>query len=392
MKKDYCSMAIVLSLALTATGCKQQEAKEQLPVRVKVMRMEPVGTDGGRHYSGTVEESSGSTLSFPVSGTVRQVCVEAGQRVEKGQLIAVLDEATLQSACDAATATLEQAEDAWRRMKQLHDAGSLPEMQWVEVQSKLKQAEAAERTARKNLADGRLYAPFSGVIAGKQVETGHNVMPGTPVVRLVTVSQVKVSISVPENEIQHVRTGQAVNVSVSASGGKNFSGKVVEKGIVAHPLSRSYEVKALVDNPAGELMPGMIGTLSIVPEEAATVLLLPPHIVQTDEANRTFVWTNQQGKARKRLIETGTLERNGVTVTAGLSAGDEVLVEGQQKVSEGMDIVASPLPLSRGEGFRMPRKESTDNSDNYAINKANHSPLLGRGVRGEAGRSWGGDL
>lgn len=339
MKKSYLvTAALCLLTLMVATGCSRPKPRETSPVRVRVMKVEYACTDGGRRFTGTVEESSGSTLSFPVAGTVRRVCVETGQRVSKGDLIAVLDEESLQSAYDAAAAALEQADDACRRMRLLYDNGSLPEMQWVEVQSRLKQARSAERMARKNLSDGSLYAPFSGVVSEKSVEVGHNVMPGMPVARLVAVSPVKVSVSVPENEIALVRVGQPVSVRVSALGGRTFSGEIVEKGIEASPLSRSYTVKALVDNPSGALMPGMICTLGMGMGESAPAVMLPMGVIQTDEANRTFVWVSDKGKARKRTVVTGRLEPGGVQVTSGLAAGTEVIVEGQQKVSEGMDI------------------------------------------------------
>lgn len=338
MNVKHCCVAFLCSLALIMTGCKQQEVRELHPVKVKVMNVTPATFKSEQEFSGTVEESSGSTLSFPVAGTVQQIRVEAGQRVAKGELIAVLDEATLHNAYEASSAMLTQAEDAYLRMKQLHDAGSLPEIQWVEIQSKLKQAQSAEAISKKNLADGRLYAPFSGVISEKSVEVGHNVMPGLPVVRLVTINQVKICVSIPENEISHIKTGQPVNVSVPALDGKTFSGRIVEKGIAAHPLSRSYEVKALVDNQSGELMPGMICTLNIVNEKAGTAIILPTSVIQTDERNRTFVWVNDNGKAQKKVVRTGTLTGNGVVILSGISTDDKVIVEGQQKVSEGMDI------------------------------------------------------
>lgn len=340
MKVKHCSMAVLCCLALFMTGCKQQEVRESTPVKVTVMKVTPVTFSGEQEFSGTVEEASGSTLSFPVAGTVQQIRVTAGQRVAKGELIAVLDEVTLRNAYEAASALLLQAEDAYQRMKQLHDAGSLPEIQWIEVRSKLKQAQSAEAISKKNLADGRLCVPFTGIISEKNVEVGHNVMPGQPVVRLVTINQVKVCVSVPENEISQINMGGSVNVSVSALNGKTFSGKIVEKGIMAHPLSRSYEVKALIDNPSGELMPGMICTMGIENGETNSAIILPVSVIQTDEQNRTFVWVNEGGKARKKRIQLGTLTRNGVVIQSGLSVGDEVIVEGQQKVSEGMDITA----------------------------------------------------
>lgn len=100
-----------------------------------------------------------------------------GDRVAKGQLIATVDPFSMQSSYDAAKASLAQAEDAYRRMKELYDKGSLPEIKWVEVQSKLQQAKSMEEVARKNLDDCKLYAPFSGIISEKMAEVGQNIMP-----------------------------------------------------------------------------------------------------------------------------------------------------------------------------------------------------------------------
>lgn len=130
-------------------------------------------------------------------------------------------------------------------MKELHDKGSLPDIKWVDAQTALDQARSAERVAAKSLADCRLYAPFSGVIADKSVERGQNVAPGSPVGRLVTVGGLKVKVSVPETEIDGIALGQQSTVSIAALGGRSYTGKVSEKGIVADPMSRSYDVKSV---------------------------------------------------------------------------------------------------------------------------------------------------
>ena len=338
MKMKRRNLAILFAVILLVTGCKQHEAPKHRTVKVKVTKVQSVALLGEQNFSGTVEELTGAVLSFPVAGTISRIQASEGQRVNKGDFIAALDEISLKNSYEAESAALRQAEDSYMRMKQLHDNNSLPEIQWVEVQSKLKQAQSAEQIAKKNLSDCRLLAPFSGVIATKDVEVGQNVMPGMPVVRLVAVNRVKVKMSVPENEISHVAIGQDVSILVPALDGKTYTGKVVEKGVVANSLSRSYEVKALIENPKGELLPGMICTLFFEREESSSVILLPINVVQTDNSNKNFVWVNDNGKARKRFIETGTLMSYGIVVTSGVSDGEEVLIEGQRKVSNGTDI------------------------------------------------------
>ena len=336
--KHVISLAALATVALSLSSCTQQQVREKDPVKVKTTSVKPTAVQGGREYSGVVEASTGSSLSFSVAGTVQRINVSVGQRVAKGDLIADLDEATMRSAYDAAAATLEQAEDAYARMKQLNEAGSLPEIQWVEVQSKLRQAQSSEAISKKSLTDCHLYAPYAGVIASKDVEVGQNVLPGAPVVKLVQIADVKVNISVPENEVAQMSVGREVSVRVAALGGATFTGKVVEKDVSANALSRSYDVKAQISNPTGQLLPGMLCTLCTTGATDAQAIVLPTHIVQLDAQNRNFVWVANNGKAEKRYVKVGQYEPDGIQIADGLAEGDQVITEGQQKVSNGMDI------------------------------------------------------
>lgn len=341
MRQSIWTLAFLLPFVLT--GCRNGGDKQvkPRPVNVKVM-VASAGIDRtGERFPGTVEEESGTQLSFSVAGTVQAVRFRLGQRIAKGQLLAALESATFRSDYDAARAALEQAEDAYARMKELHEKGSLPEIQWVETQSRLRQARAAEETAGKNLKDCRLLAPFSGVIADKSVEPGQNVTPGMPVAKLVTAGLLKVRIAVPEAEIAEVFLTQRAEIIVPALGGKAFAGTVTEKGIAANPISRSYEVKIRVENADAELMPGMVTEVSLERTGDAAVpaqCVIPANIVQLDEENNSFVWVEQDGKAGKRIIRCGAFTANGVIVEAGVEDGTRIIVEGQQKVCEGTPL------------------------------------------------------
>lgn len=328
-------------LPLCWTGCRPSAAEgtvERQAVRVKTVSVKMVPVEGVRRYSGTVEARNGVALSFPVSGTIGSLQVEMGMRVRKGQLLATLDPTSMQSALEAARAAREQAEDAYARMKELHDRNSLPDMKWVEVQSKLRQARSMEELAAKNLRDCRLLAPFSGVIAEKTAEVGQNVLPGVPVARLVADGALDVKISVPEAEMATVSVGQQVMVSVPAAGGQSLAGRVTEKGAVAHPASRSYDVKVGLETGTAGVMPGMVAEVVLAQADSVAHCVVPARIVQLDEHNRTFVWVDNGGKAEKRNVRCGDYTARGVVVEAGLHAGDRLIVEGQQKVCSGTPV------------------------------------------------------
>lgn len=334
-------MLLLLCLSMISCGDKANNNETLQPVKVKVQKVKASPTSDFRNFSGTVEENSGSSLSFSVPGTLNWIHVIVGQRVNKGTLLASIDPVSLKSNYDAAKATLDQAQDACNRMRELHDKGSLPEIKWVEVQSKLQQAVTMEEIARKNLNDSKLYSPFNGVISEKFVETGQNVLPGTPVLKLSTVNKVKIKIAVPESEISNVHINQTADVKVTALNGRSFEGVVVEKGIAANPLSHSYDVKLLIDNPNTSLMPGMVTQVTLNNKNINPKFIIPAQLVQLDENNHSFLWINTNGKAEKCIIECGKYCNQGVEIIAGLKEHDEIIVEGQQKVSIGSTITTN---------------------------------------------------
>ena len=340
MKKRIVIAALWLIPFLTGCQGNKEKLKVHEPVKVKVVSVQTETYASPKRYSGTVEEKNGTSLSFATAGTVQTIHVRLGQQVNAGQLIATLDSTSMQNSYQAAQAVLEQAEDAYRRMKELHDKGSLPDMKWVEVQSKLEQARSMEQIAKRKLGDCKLYAPFSGIIAEKSMEAGENVAPGMSVARLVTASSLVVKISVPETEMSSVRTGQKAEIAITALGGETFIARVVEKGVVANPLSRTYEMKLKLEKPDEAIMPGMVAEVSLQPykTDPKNLCVIPAHIVQIDEHNQSFVWSVKDGKAHKSIIVCDEYMADGVIVSSGLSANDSIIVEGQQKVCEGTEV------------------------------------------------------
>ena len=330
-------LTMMVLVALCSCGEKKQAAQEQT-VRVKVQQIQAEAVNGEQGFSGTIEEASGAALSFAGSGTIRRIYVDAGQTVRQGQLIAELDPTTMQNAYTIAKTTLEHAQDTYNRMKELYDGGSLPEMQWISIENQLKTATAQEAMAKKSLADTKLYAPFSGYIANKNAEIGQTAAPGMSIVKIVSIGSVKVKISVPEDDVQRIAKGSSMKIIVPALGNREFSGRVTERGVSADPRSRTYEVKATIQNHDGQLLPGMICQAFTNYMQGTTGVFIPANLVQLDGDNKTFVWVVNNGKAVKREITISGETAQGAQVSGGLSDGDQLIVAGQQKVSNGMKV------------------------------------------------------
>ncbi len=325
---------------LSAVGCSSSGNSPAVePLRVGTLVVEPRADINAGIYVGVVEEDNSAALSFPVGGTVARISVDEGDRVRKGDLIAELDPTSARQAFEAAKAALGQARDACSRLQQLHDANSLPEIQWIEVQTKLRQAEAAYGIAEKNLNDCTLRAPFSGVVGKRQMAAGETALPGMPVLTLLEIGRVKVRFSVPELEIAAMAADARVQVRVPALGDSLRMAGRIEKGAVANPAAHTYDVRALLDNRGGELLPGMVCRVSVVPAEAVEEIAVPVRAVQQSGDGGGFVWLVQGDSVIRRAVGTGRFVDNGIVISSGLRAGDRIVVDGMQKIGQGSKVV-----------------------------------------------------
>lgn len=327
----------VLGIALLSSCTEKKETQTLSPVDVKVMTASSSNDEFSASYVGTIEESYGSQLSFATMGTVNQVLKDAGSAVQKGQTLATLDKSTLQNAYDIAKSTLSQMRDAYRRMDLLYKKGSLPEIKYIEIQTKLSQAEAAERIARKNLGDCVLRAPFDGYISQRSVDIGNNVMPGVSCFKLVRIDHVKVKIPIPEKEIASIHVGQAITFTVAALGNRQFVAVIKEKGVQANPLSHTYEIKAELSNADHALLPGMVCNVCIKRRGTVSAVIIPQNAVMVD-GQGTYVWVADGYVTRRRSITTGDVSNTGIIITSGLNHDEQVIVSGQDKISEGTKI------------------------------------------------------
>ncbi|MDE6494307.1 MAG: efflux RND transporter periplasmic adaptor subunit [Bacteroidales bacterium] len=343
MKKQALQFCIVgAAICLALPSCKKRSDIAPVPsaTRVSVITVSDARAHYEQNYSGTVEEESAAALSFQTAGSVQAVYVFDGMAVKKGQKLAELDPVSLKNAHDVTLSTLRQAQDAYKRYEKLHKKGSMTDIQWEEVKTKLQQAVSMEGIAKKNLENAVLKAPFDGIIAEKKIETGITVLPGVPVMKLVTIDNVNVKVPVPENEIADTRIGQEARIRVPALRNKEFRGKITEKSVTANPISRTYDVKIAIGNPEQELMPGMVCKVDITDtENGVSGLVVPNSCIQIDYAGHAFVWLVRNNMAVKRIVTVGGLTETGALVTAGLESGDQLIVEGVQKVSEGSNVI-----------------------------------------------------
>ena len=334
--------AVVSAVALVA--CNQKGdipvTSKKSAVNVKVTVAQSVTIPSIMHYSGSLQESSLTAVSFSVPGTIRSVNVSEGKRVAKGTLVATLDETSAKNALEIATALKSQAEDARARMEKLFQNKSISDIQWMDVESKYKQSVASEKLAQKNLEDCKLYAPATGIVSEKMLEVGQNVMPGVPVFKIVDVAKIKARAFVPEKEIGAIHIGDAAQITIGALDNKTYDGKITNKGISANVLSRTYEIEAEIANKDKSLLPGMLAEISLTKKDSVSGVAIPASAILLDERNRTFAWTVSKGRAARRDVDVVLNNAGGDVLVHGLENGDSVIVRGMQKVGRNTLVVA----------------------------------------------------
>ena len=341
--KKYSKLSLVAMALCLFAACSNENRKEKQEkiIPVKVMKIAATNMSSSQNYIGTVEESVTVSLAFSSIGTVEQVYVSEGQRVKKGQLLAVLNTATAENSYQMMLSKLEQAQDAYDRLVKVHDNGSLPDIKFVEVETGLQQAQSMTAVAKKNLDDCRLYASRDGVIASRNIEAGSSAMPGMAAFKLVAIEKVNIKISIPENEIGKISEGQQAKVEVPALDNAVFAGKIEMKGVSANVISHTYEAKIGINNSQAQLMPGMVCKVFLADETETAEIVVPNRTIQIAADGKRYVWIADGNIAKRRLVKTGGLNDNGIIIVEGVSTGDNLIIEGFQKISEGTKIAIS---------------------------------------------------
>ena len=334
-------LLMLLSVTLLVSCGEKQKQNVKAPTRVKTQVVSPGMVDNAQTYVGIVEEREATAVSFTGMGVVKRMLVNEGQAVSKGQLIAEMDDTQARNLLSGAEAQMTQANDALARFKMLHDNGSLPEVQWVEIQSKVAQAKSQLEVAKKNLEDCRLVAPVSGIVGRKLIGAGETALPSQAVVSILDISTVKVKVAVPEAEIGGINANTPTSMTVEAING-SYQGGRIEKGVQADALTHTYDIRIHVANGDRKLLPGMVASVRFISDGSQAIgsKMIPVTAVQKKSDGSLFVWTvGKDSTAHRANVTIGQTQGNYVSVIEGLDIGDRIATEGYQKLSEGTKVI-----------------------------------------------------
>lgn len=333
----FCVISFGTALFQGCSNLAEEDSNNNKAVNIETAIAKKIDNAQEIAYSGTIEESETTPLSFSVMGTVSRVLVSEGDYIKKGQLLASLNNENYESAYRIAAASEKQAEDAYNRLLPMYKNGNLPEIKIVEIETDLQKTKSQAAIAKKNFEDCNLYSPVNGYVGKRLIEPGMNAMPNMTSIEIVQITKVFALAPVPENEIASIKKGQKASIKVSALNGAEFAGTVEETGVIADPLAHTYKIKIGIINKDGKLRPGMVCNVTLENLDADAGLVVPGGSLMVDEKNRNYVFTLDPSgkKAVKKYVKTGRLLNAGIEILDGLTPNDIVVVSGQHKLIDG---------------------------------------------------------
>jgi RND family efflux transporter MFP subunit len=290
---------------------------------------------------GTVQAYQEVQVSPEISGKIKEIYCNMGDRVKQGTLLVKIDGESRQIALRQKKALLKKAEAT--REKVLKDAqkgvalfkeGVISDSESDDIQLDMQIADAELDLARadvikakKDLRDTKIAAPFDGKIALEDVEIGKIVTPGENLLTLVDITRVKILVAISELDITKLSVGSAAEVMIDSLPDLHFSGRVENIGLKADEHTRTFPVEIVILNEDEKVLPGMLARVTITSKESKKVIMIPKRAVKTVKGREVVYVVNQEKVVQKRIY-LGKEAGEKVIVERGLVEGDTLIVSG----------------------------------------------------------------
>jgi membrane fusion protein (multidrug efflux system) len=296
---------------------------------------------------GSLVAVSGIEVTSEVAGKVSAVRFDSGQRVAEGDVLLQLEDSSDRATLEGLIAERKLAELKFERIARLLPEKSVSQSEYDEARALLDSA-AAKVTAQQALIDKKqIRAPFAGLLGIRRVDVGEYLSPGSPIVPLEQLDPIFADFSLPERELGRVTVGQQIEVSIQAFADRVFTGTIAATDPGVDTGTRSFRLRAALENPEQKLRPGMFAEISVLMPEAEEVRTVPATAISYNPYG-DFVFLVETGDdghtVRRRQIATGQARGDRVAVTEGLSEGERVVSAGQVKLRSGQAVLLDDKP------------------------------------------------
>jgi membrane fusion protein (multidrug efflux system) len=316
----------------TALTIESIQAEQGIPVTV--IKASQKNIKSFRTFTGSLRGIEQSDATAFIAEKVLKINVTVGKRVREGDLLLTLDNKTT-SAYRQITDALADAKQDRDRAKELLKAGAISQQMLDKAELGVKMAQS-EMDAL--LIRHRVSAPISGIVTDVYAEKGVFVAPGLPLVRIAKLDRMILEIQVAETDIALVKQGQSAVVTARSYPGKEFSGTVKEIALSTNPGKRNFNIEIEIPNPDMILKSGMFATANLIITESLDAVTVPSDALINENGSYYLYLVNSNNTVKKVAVTPKITEGEFVEIPNGISSDDIIVIEGQNKLSDGVKI------------------------------------------------------
>lgn len=348
MIKKHIFIAIPAALLLVLGACNKDkkgdsEKKDEVPV-VKIETVQERDVNQISEYTATVEAEKVNNISAQLSARIRDIYVDEGMRVNKGQRLVLLDDvnaATYQLQVDNAKANLRNVQADYNRALELFRIGGGTKQAVDQMETQLINAKnavaQAERTLRNAAENTVLVSPISGVVTARNYDPGD--MTGQlPILTVAQVQPVKIVINVSESELSKVHKGMPAVVKFDTYGSEEFHGTITMVSPTVNNQTRTFGVEITVPNGQDRILPGMFGRVELNLGVSRHVVVPDQSVVKQQGSGNHFVYVYKDGKVSYNQVTLGQRLDDGYEILSGVEPGSQVVISGMNRLANGMEV------------------------------------------------------
>ena len=344
-KENYTRQIKGLTLALDSLNQRLEKISGgQKRVLVTALEIKPQIFNHTIEIQANIKTRQNLQLFPEFGGRLNQILVKEGQEVEKGTLLAVIDDAGLQDQLDQMKLQLQLAKTTFERTQRLWDQKIGSEMMYLEAKTRFKSQQKQVAQMRNQLSKTKVYAPFSGVIDEIIARKGSALAPGiTPIMRIVNLDNMYVESDVPENYLANITKGSFAKVSIPVLN-ETQNTLVRQTGNFIQPNNRTFRVEAPIKNPTGMIKPNLNARLSIVDYSNPEALMIPFRVIRENAKGDSFVFilkvAEQENEyiTEQRFVSLGMSKNELVEITKGVNTEDLIADEGVSLLVTGQKV------------------------------------------------------
>ncbi|HSN51637.1 MAG TPA: efflux RND transporter periplasmic adaptor subunit [Woeseiaceae bacterium] len=326
--------ALLLGACQPQAGSEADDSGEETPP-IPVETSVPVRGDVYAMYTGTapIEAFAEADVIAKVGGEVRDLLVEEGDDVHKGQIMARLDGERLRLELNESEARLRKLQRDYERNVDLQAKGLISDGDFEKIKYEMEALEAAFNLASLELDYTQIRAPIDGVVSQRVVKLGNTIKEGDPLFKVTSLEPLVAYLHVPEREYRNVDPGQPVGIEIDALAGETIAASVSRVSPIVDPQTGTFKITVEIVDARRRIKPGMFGRIGVVYDVREDALQIPRSAIIEDQGTAS-VFVVEDDHAVRRAVETGYSNKGMIEIISGLQDGEQVITVGQASLKQ----------------------------------------------------------